>query len=419
MESITLTNIEIKNNIAKYYFTTSEGNKALFKRNFLFVEFDFDISKIPESILVLPFLANMLPIAWITNSVLWVKEVDRTFYKSQFLIKRGFEEMYQHYNFGGSFVPAKLVDNIYSVENESLLLFSGGVDANTTFIRIFDTKPMLLNIYGWFDESSEKNNVCDHDRLDIESFAQRFNVRATFAKSNFGTLVDKDVFHKRYRKALGKEFWGGFQHGIAFISIASVVAYYYGIKNIYIASSNTFGFNKPWGSDPRIDSAFEFATVGRVFHDGYELSRQDKINVIVNFQKKLNEKYFIRVCSFNDKNCRRCEKCFRTTVELIAEGADLECYDLSTDGDLLEHWKKVFSETLYCFPVRFEDEYYWFETKEKMKENYDNIIHKDFVDWFLNYDFYEGHKKALLSYRTKNFFNIVKRRLRNKNRNHN
>lgn len=411
MESITLKSIEINKNLIKYNFSTSEGNKKLFNRNFIFVEFDFDVTEIPESILVLPFLANMLPIAWISNSVLWVKEVDRTFYKSQFFIKKGFEEMYPQYRFGGTFVPAKLVDNSYKVRRESLVLFSGGVDANTTFIRTVDTNPMLLNIYGWFDESAEKNDVCDGDKRDINSFATNFCVDSTFVKSNFGTLVNNVIFNKRYKKALGKEFWGGFQHGIVFISIASVVAFYYGIKNIYIASSNTFGFNKPWGSDPRIDSSFEFATIGKVFHDGYELSRQDKIKVIVDYQRTKNEKFPIRVCSFNDKNCRECEKCFRTTVELIAEGVDLSDYDLNVDGDLLEHWKNVFKKTLYCFPVWFEDHYYWYETRKRMKENYDNITEKTFVDWFLNYDFYGEQKKALRKYYIKNFFSILKRKM--------
>lgn len=415
MESITLKSVQTEKNKIIYLFSVSEGLKKLFLREEMFVEYDFDISEIPESILVLPFVANMLPVVWITNSVLWVKEVDLTFYKSQFIIKKGFEEMYSHYQFGGSLIPAKLIENTYEVKREAVVLFSGGIDANTTLARTIHLNPILMNIYGWFDDKTEYNAVCEGDRKDIELFSEDINLDTEFARSNFAKVVNTEKFDKEY-KVLGNGFWGGFQHGTAFISIASIVAYHYGVKNVYIASSNTFGFNKPCGSDPRIDAAFEFATEGRAIHDGYELCRQKKVETVVAFQKSLdNSKNFkLRVCSFNDRNCLECEKCFRTTVELVAEGADLEKFDLSVDGDLLEHWKAVFNKTLYCFPVRFEDSYYWYETRERMKENYENIKEKEFVDWFLTYDFYSEQKKALLHYRITNFFKILSRRIKEK-----
>ena len=46
-----------------------------------------------------------------------------------------------------------------------------------------------------------------------------------------------------------------------------------------------------------------------------------------------------------------------------------------------------------------------------MQETYENIEDKEFVDWFLNYDFIGERKKALRKYYKNNFFKIIKRKI--------
>jgi hypothetical protein len=46
-----------------------------------------------------------------------------------------------------------------------------------------------------------------------------------------------------------------------------------------------------------------------------------------------------------------------------------------------------------------------------MRENYDIIQDKEFVDWFLNFDFDKAHRQGLRRYYRQNFFSILKRKM--------
>ena len=50
----------------------------------------------------------------------------------------------------------------------------------------------------------------------------------------------------------------------------------------------------------------------------------------------------------------------------------------------------------------------------RMKENYENIKEKDFVDWFTTYDFNKAYKDGIRNYYRKNFWSILKRKLTGK-----
>ncbi len=410
MESIILDQMIINKNRVDYYFIVSKGLKKYLNYNQLFIEYEVDISDIPNSLLIIPFVANIMPLIWITDSILWITDIDRTFYDAIPKIKNAFQEMYPLYKFRGTIIPANTTVNTYEPVKESIQLFSGGVDANTTFIRIKKSNPILINIQGWYKEEVSENPVYDADKRDIIKFSQNNNIHAEFVRSNFATLVNNKEF-KRHQRKLGKDWWSGFQHGNAFISIASVLAYKYKVRNIYIASSYTIGYEIAWGSDPRTDILFSFATNGRTIHDGYELTRQQKVKILVEYQKSINKQYPIRVCSFNDSNCCTCEKCFRTILGIIVEGGDISKFSFNIDKNLKDHFQEYFKENIQKFPVKSE-QVYWSQIKDNINEVYDKIQEKEFIDWFLNYDFIREHKNAIFRYRVTHIFPILKRKIK-------
>ena len=63
-----------------------------------------------------------------------------------------------------------------------------------------------------------------------------------------------------------------------------------------------------------------------VEHDSFDLSRQQKIERLVGWQKETGEQLTLRVCltfvTREGGNCGRCEKCLRTMVGLVLAGAD-------------------------------------------------------------------------------------------------
>lgn len=414
-EGVLLRSVKINKNKVEFFFDISDGLKKYFKTDKLFIEYskDINLDNIPKSILTIPFVASILPLMWLTDSIMWIDEIDKTFYQSISRIKSAYQEIYDYYPLKGSLIPAYIKENELIQKRDSLCLFSGGLDAHTTYLRHKDKNPLIFNIQGWYQNSSnEENNVAQKDINEILLFCNQQNKDYSFAKSNFATLVNPIVFNKYIGKRLKDNWWHGFQHSMAFISIAIVACFFYGIKNIYIASSFALGDKGRCASYPTTDSQFAFAKIGTVIHDGFELSRQDKIHIIVQHQRAIGKPYPLKVCTFKEENCLMCEKCVRTILGIIAENGHISNFGFNPANPLLLHFNETFNQkNIVFFDIKGESQKHWPYIKTRMLENYNLIKDKEFVDWFLNYDFKKARKKALFKYYRKNFFKILKRKL--------
>ena len=411
MNNIILDNIKVEGNLITYKFTVSGKLNKMFTSDELWIEYDEELRNVPYSILTIPFVSIMLPIMWVTDSVLWVKELDKTFYRSTFNLQQAYQNLFRNQSLRGRIVPSYLKDNKMEKSHNAFILFSGGVDAHTTYIRNKDNISRLVNIQGFYRDLNEENKAADADKRDISVFAKKECRNFSFLKSNFAVLVNNRAFNL-YAKKIGDSLWHGFQHSMAFISFTIPLAYKYGCSQILIASSFTVGDSRVCASYPTTDNEFSFATNGITIHDGFELSRQDKIKVITDYQKKTGKPYPIRVCSFNDHNCCECEKCFRTILGIIAEGADVTNFGfIYSEKTLTQHWQSVISRKAGLMGFKNESISHWPHIIKRMKENYDLINDKEFVDWFLSFDFAKAKRKGLWHYYRHNFFSILKRKL--------
>ena len=412
---IILNQIERNGQIVNYQFTVSPELEKYFTTNTFFLEYDRDMSNVPDSILAIPFVSSLLAFSWVLDCNLWVREIDKTFYDSVPRIREAYREIYDHFPLRGRFAPAILTRNELSNDNASstkaLLLFSGGADCQATFIRNLSKLPMLCNIQGWYKRLEDRDLAADADKRDISRFADEYHVPTCFVRSNFAVLLSGE-FDKNFAGMLGDNMWHGFLHSMAFIGIAIPMAYLNGINEILIASSLTIGLNFLCASNLTTDSEFCFAGNGFTTHDGFELNRQDKMSVIVKHQKSTGKPYFMRVCSFNDHNCCECEKCFRTILGIIAEGGDIRDFDFNIEGSLKEHWEDVLYRKGGLMGFKSEELIHWPHIKKRMRENYNNIQDKEFVDWFLNFDFDKAKRDGLKRYYRQNFFSILKRKIR-------
>ena len=413
MDSVILKDIKVSGNHVDYHFEATGILKPYFSTDTMFIEYQEDISMVPKSILVAPFVANIIPLVWATNTILWVKELDHTFYDSLIRVYYAYQRMYQHFPLKGDIFPGRFIDNQLDVKRESLLLFSGGLDANCTYVRIRDTKPLLFNIQGWYKSLTDLDEAADADIRDVNIFAKREGTDSSSAKSNFAVVVKRMEWEKKIRPQFGDSWWHGFNHSMAFITIAMPLAYKHGIKNIYIASSVPMGEYATCASHITTDSEFRFAGVGGCIHDGAELVRQEKVQTVVEYQKTTGKPYPMRVCSFNDHNCCECEKCFRTVLGLTAEAVDARDFGFYIDKPLKEHWEDVMSRRAGLMSFKSDRKVHWPHIISRMKTNYDkmNQEQKDFVDWFLNFDFDKAKREGLRKHYKKNFFKILKRKL--------
>lgn len=413
MDGIILNKVLVNGGLVEYHFSVSGSLKQYFTTDVMYIQYNESVETIPESILAVPFVASILPLMWVTNTVMWVKELDRTFYDSIQRVRDAYQRLYSHYNLQGNLVPANLVDNSFSIEKESILLFSGGLDANSTYVRHYSKHPVLFNIQGWYKSLTDKDIAAEADIRDIADFANRESLDFTYTKSNFAVVVNEAVWTKLIRPKFGDSWWHGFQHSMAFISIAIPIAYKRGIKNVYIASSVPMGEYCMCASHVTTDSEFKFAQYGGCVHDGSELARQDKVRVVVDYQRMLDAPYPMRVCSFNDHNCCMCEKCFRTVLGLVAEGANIKDFGFHLGKPLKEHWYDVMYNHSGLMSFKSERVLHWPYIIERMKANYDIMTseQREFVDWFLSFDFAKMQKQSRLRYYKQNFFSILKRKL--------
>ena len=291
----------------------------------LFYEYSEAIKDVPKSIAILPFLCNIMPLAWLYDAEVIIGEVDRAFYESLAKVKQGFIEMYPMLSFQGSLQVKEIIDNSFTVtEPKSAVFFSGGVDSNFTLISHLNEKPVLMTIIGSDVDLTDNRGIENLKNL-VAKTSRQYDLDSIKISSSFRRCLN-------YRKLNEKtsisrnDYWGGFQHGMAICGHAFPYAFIRQINMVYIASSR-WAKDKDyhaWGSAPEIDDNIRFAS-GRVVHDGYdEYNRQDKVRNICNYVLRTGEKIHLHVCweTSGGRNCCCCEKCFRTMLAILLEGGD-------------------------------------------------------------------------------------------------
>lgn len=419
MKKIALTAMRVSDTRVDFDFTVSPELEKYFKRHHLFYQYDRSIEMVPRGILVIPFLGTIMQVAWLTDATVEVDVVDTAFAESLVRLRGAYQKMYPNCRLGGVLNAAQRQDNHDWPALYSGQLYSGGLDAATTFIRHREEHPLLILEYGFYDESHfsgteyEKDqrshrNFCA-DRAAALTFAEEQGVKAAFVQANYGTFLNGRAIDRDFSEQLGENFWFGLHHAMALLGAAAPIAASEQIKTLYIASSFTVGNTSPCASDPSTDNEFRFGGC-QVCHDGYELSSRQKARLTVQYQKKTGKPVALRVCTWNDRNCCMCEKCLRRMLQIHAEGGDPADFGFAYEGSLLLHLKKYLDKE-----VQFLSEkniQWWRSTIDRMQENYDGVFDKATVDFLVEYDFEKEKKRGLWRYYRRNFFSILKRKIK-------
>ncbi|WHY71037.1 peptidase [Fictibacillus enclensis] len=404
---ISLEKIAVSNNRVDFFFSTSKELSKYFKYKHLYFKYNYDLNDVPTSVVVIPFVANIIPLVWLTDSILEINEVDESFFKCLAKVKVGYKNMFPNVQFKGEIRTSNIIPNQYTPTNEAASLFSGGLDALATFVRIKDKRPILITEFGWHEKDIQYSEVWEADKKNAMNFASENGLQNILVESNYGTFIDDSNINKEFSRKLGDTWWHGLHHGLAIISAAVPICYKLKIKTIYIGSSNTPLLKVPCASDPSVDNEFKFAS-SHVFHDAYELNRQDKVKVVVDQYSSIKSKVAIRVCFKNEENCCRCEKCLRTIMGIVAEGENPIKYGFNIPGDLNLFLKQAIDSEVKFFTDTFI-KIYWELIQDRMKKNYRK--NPEIAAWFIHYQFKEQRKKSLLKYRIVNFFPILKRKI--------
>ena len=169
-------------------------------------------------------------------------------------------------------------------------------------------------------------------------------------------------------------------HGIALLAHAAPYAYINNITDINIAATYSVKDSRqdPCASYPTIDAMLQYCGC-KIYHDGFEKSRTDKVRQIVDYSDRKNKEFKLRVCweQITGENCCVCEKCQRTIFGIYAVGGDPERFAF----DLTEDRKKAIINN-----IRTKEYYksvYWDELREILYANREKLAGNRLVEELL------------------------------------
>jgi len=353
------------------YEVGRELSKYFNKKESLFITYDVIVSGVPESIIMVPLLANIMPIAWFAGFEVHVDELDETFYQSLQELKTEFSKHFPTIKSDGNLHVKKLVHNQIN-DSHTALLFSGGLDSFESLTRNLSSDPFLISVLGADIEISDKARWDDFKRFNKEE--QIINdEKLCYVTSNLRTFYTYEVDF-----LVGVGWWGKIQHGMALLGLIAPLSYLKGIRNILIASSNTGEVSFGWGSTSETDEKVKWANT-TVIHDGFHLRRTEKITNIVDFAKKTGEYIKLRVCYSELRtgyNCSVCAKCQRTMFGLILCGENPDDYGFKVPAhfyDLI--FKNFVPGSLMTTGIAYE----WKCLQEKAATSTDNYVIRDAI----------------------------------------
>lgn len=334
-----------------YQYTYDELLAKFFnKKEAYYVAYQEDIASVPESIAVIPFLANIMPIAWFVGFDVYVNELDETFYHSLQHLKAEFAIHFPQIKTDTKLHVHRIIKNTFSEDNHALL-FSGGLDAFESLTRNIDKNPYLISIHGADIAINDTKRWNDFKRFNLEEEIIN-DERLCYVESNLRTFYTYEV-----DLLVGVGWWGKIQHGMALLSLIAPLSYLHQITTTMIASSNTGEVSFGWGSTSETDEKVRWANQ-KVIHDGFHLRRTEKIENIVAFAKKTGYKVKLRVCYSEWRtgyNCSRCTKCQRTMFGFMLEGENPNDYGFEVPNDFYALLLKNFDEkTMMTVGVKYE-----------------------------------------------------------------
>ena len=366
--------------------TVPKGLRKYFNSFRLFAHYNAQL-RADMSILNIPLVSTVLPLAWLTGTDVHVEKLDKKYVEAMNAIKHEFKQMYPR----GKFTTKINVDNLVENNTQSqgtAMLFSGGVDSTYSLIRNMGLKPKLIMFFGvvgyQLDPSYKKHNQLV--RKTYSDFAKREGLDINFVDTNTSSILnDSRIAHDFHRILRGNPLWDSLQLPLVLLGLPAPLSIGR-FNRLLIAddASLTYDFEKyPYASQIRINEKFAWADL-RVIHDGY-VHRYSKTGLIKEYLKK--HKYRLRVCNdppLDRLNCSTCEKCSRTIVPLVLEGVDPNNCGFKVNRSTFESMRSNLKKT------KFEG---WREVRWKEAQNLipcetetDLCGSQDFFMWLRNLD---------------------------------
>lgn len=364
---------KIKNRTIIYRIIIPRSLKRYFLSNRLHINYNFDLQDIPRSILTIPAVGYLLPLAFATGKEIFAETLDRKFYESvnslRFVVKKIYPKLPAD---GVKINVKKLVRNDLPKCNnkKKAVFFSGGIDSTSLLLEHINEKPVLITVWGSDIKLNEKNKwlkFMNYTKL-IASKCGLEHVKITF-----NDIIDQSLLTSNFIIKLGHRWWDALAAGITFPALAAPLVNQ-NIRSIYMASSVPVEVYCPTSIRFDIINAIQIANL-KIICDDYKLSRYQKVlQIKKNLDKaeKYGFKLKIRSCGRATSlwNCGYCEKCARTIIMLMLAGLNPNKVGFNID---IREYPKYIKESFdrSYFRLNPASLYYWLEIKRLSKRHPD------------------------------------------------
>jgi hypothetical protein len=144
------------------------------------------------SILNIPVLSLVLPLAWITGSDVYVEELDDTFAKSMNALQLEYKKIYPKAPFKTKLIVNNLVNNEFT-SRETAIIFSGGLDSTYSLYSNRTLDPRLIMILGVYDIPSSNTRYHEKIKREYLNFAEKEGLKLNFIHTNAVDLMDYEI----------------------------------------------------------------------------------------------------------------------------------------------------------------------------------------------------------------------------------
>ncbi|ELZ21208.1 hypothetical protein [Natrinema limicola] len=284
--------------------------------------YDVPIEDVPAGVLAIPVLAQVCPVAWANGADVYIDEVDATFARALEDVQASLCEMYDFLE-GGTLYARSTIEPEPEPGDESGLLFTGGVDSTCSYVRHREESPTLISIRGWTitpDAADDEKWAALRER--VSGFAADHGCETAFIESNMLSFLDHPMLLAHYKRYVDGGWYSSVGHGLGLLGLCAPMAYARGMTDLYVAATHWDGIDLEWGSRPDIDEHVRW-TGTACHHDAYELTRQERLDVIADYVRSEDPTLQLQTCNNRmDGNCGECEKCYRTAVGLRLSGLE-------------------------------------------------------------------------------------------------
>lgn len=386
MHQVTVDRIEVDGRDVRYKTSYSGGMRRFFTDDDFRVGYGVDLSNVSDAILAIPVLSQICPIAWANGATVRTPVVDQRFLDSLQRVRDALLEMYPDFMEGGEIVADEVTASQYTEEPETGLLFTGGVDSMATYLDHRERDPHLITMQGWVFKSTESERwsaVRNH----VESFAAERGLDCHFIESNLKGYINGGMLDAHYRRHLSASWYGGVGCGLGLLGLCAPLAAVSGIGDLHMSATYYEGVSDyHWGSNPDVDDEVEWSGT-RCFHDGFNLTRQDKIERIARYIDETGDDFVLQTCNNQVENCSRCRKCSRTIVGLLIAGIDPNRVGYDFDEENLTQIRNLLDEQGF----RLDEKLWWWENMQRVIDlDRDFPVHEEevseFLDWFSEVD---------------------------------